>query len=214
MRSQKRLVSITFSVCLLTFLYCQALVEIERVKTQLMKPFPLRVLVVSKSPVTVSLLNTMLSGFFVNSVASIEEAQEHLRHASTVHPPLDFVLLDDQSEFRADSLARFMHALPKDPLKTSKIIHLYTPTTETLSGHSAFTSDTPGVVRMTKPPRKARLLQLLAIVKNPSDKPMARLGGPQSEGEGALQHRTLYGNILIAEGTCGPTIQGSLFLIS
>lgn len=178
----------------------QALVEIERIKTQLMKPHPLRVLVVSKSPATVSLLNTMLSGFFVSSVSSIEEAQEHLRNASTVHPPLDFILLDDQSEYRADELSQFIHSLPTDPFQDVKIIHLYTPTTDSLSGHNAFTSDTPGVVRMTKPPRKARLLQLLAIVKNPSDKPILPLGGTQSESEGALQHRTLYGSVLVAEG--------------
>lgn len=142
----------------------------------------------------------MLSGFFVSSVSSIEEAQEHLRNASTVHPPLDFVLLDDQSEYRADELTRFLHSLPTDPLKDTKIIHLYTPTTDSLAGHNAFASDTPGVVRMTKPPRKARLLQLLAIVKNPSDTPMVPLGGAQSE-ESALQQRTLFGNVLVAEGT-------------
>ena len=177
----------------------QALTEIERSKMQLMKPHPLRVLVVSKSPATVSLLNTMLSGFFVNSVSSIEEAQEQLRNASHVRPPLDFVLLDDQSEYRADELAKFLHSLPMDPLKDTKIIHLYTPTTDSLAGHSAFTSDTPGVVRMTKPPRKARLLQLLAIVKNPSDKPAAPLGGGQADAAG-MQQRTLFGNVLIAEG--------------
>ena len=142
----------------------------------------------------------MLSGFFVSSVSSIDEAKEHLRNASTIHPPLDFVLLDEQSEYRADELARFLHSLPMDPLKDTKIIHLYTPTTDALTGHSSFTSDTPGVIRMTKPPRKARLLQVLAIVKHPSDKPVMPIGEGAQSDEAGLQQRTLYGNVLVAEG--------------
>ncbi len=179
----------------------QALADIDRLKLQLMKPHPLRVLVTSKSPATVSLLNTMLSGFFIASVSSIEEAQEHLRNATTIHPPLDFVLLDDQSEHRADELARFLQALPVDTLKDTKIIHLYTPTTDSLSGHSAFTSDTPGVVRMTKPPRSGRLLQMLAVLKNPSQNKIIPSGGEaQSEDQKLAENRSLFGNVLIAEG--------------
>ncbi|PSS37163.1 hypothetical protein PHLCEN_2v1036 [Hermanssonia centrifuga] len=177
-----------------------ALAEIDRLKLQLMKPHPLRVLVTSKSPATVSLLNTMLSGFFIASVSSIEEAQEHLRNATTIHPPLDFVLLDDQSEHRADELARFLQALPADTLKDTKIIHLYTPTTDSLSGHSAFTNDTPGVVRMTKPPRSGRLLQMLAVLKNPSQNKIIPSGGEaQSEDQKLAENRSLFGNVLIAE---------------
>lgn len=168
---------------------------------QLMKPHVMRILVASQSPATCSLLNTMLSGFFVHSVNSIEQAQEYLRSSGAIHPPLDFVILDEQSETRADALCRFAHSLPMDPLKNTKIVHLYTPTTDSLTGHSAFSSDIPGVVRMTKPPRKARLLQMLAILNNPEAAKILPSGaGGQTDEQQTLQKRTLFGNVLIAEG--------------
>lgn len=143
----------------------------------------------------------MLSGFFVSSVSTSDDARNYLRTASTVHPPLDFVLFDDQSETRADALARFLHELPLDPLKDAKLLHMYTPTTDSLTGHSTFHSNTPGVIRMTKPPRKARLLQLLAILKNPDQNQVPAVGvGTQAAEQKALEHRRLFGNILIAEG--------------
>lgn len=192
------------SVALMNF---QALAEIEQLKMQLMSPYPLRVLIASRSPATQSLLNTMLSGFFVGAVSSIEQAQDYLRDACTTHPPLDFILLDEQSETRADELCRFLHQFPNDPFKDTKIVHLYTPTTDSLSGHSMFASNTPGVVRMTKPPRKARLLQMLAILKNPDQKQVltANVGGSSDEKQ-LLEARTLYGNVLIAEGTFSPPL--------
>ena len=143
----------------------------------------------------------MLNGFFVSSVSSIDEAQEHLQTASTIHPPLDFIILDEQDEKKADELARFVHLLPLDPLKDTKLLHLYTPTTDSVTGHSILNSTTPGVVRMTKPPRRARLLQMLAILKNPSQAPTPAIGfNAHTEEQMALNRRTLYGNILIAEG--------------
>ncbi|KAI0700426.1 histidine kinase [Cytidiella melzeri] len=178
----------------------EALIEIDRLKLQLIKPHPVRVLIVSKSPATASLLSTMLSGFFVNSVSSIDDAREYLQTASTIHPPLDFVLLDDQSEIRADELARFLQSLPLDPLRDTKLLHLYTPTTDSLTGHTAINSSTPGLVRMTKPPRRTRLLQMLAIMKNPGQAQTPAVGpGTYDEEQRALEQRTLFGNILIAE---------------
>lgn len=139
----------------------------------------------------------MLNGFFVTSVSSIEQAQEHLREARHTYPPLDFILLDEQSETRADELCRFVHQFPGDPYRNTQIIHLYTP----LTGQSTFTSNTPGVVRMTKPPRKTRLLQMLAILKNPSQEQVLKVGiTGQADEAKALEARTLYGNVLIAEG--------------
>ena len=147
----------------------------------------------------------MLSGFFVSSVSSIDDAQDYLRNADTVHPPLDFVLLDDQSETRADELARYLRTLPTDPLSDTKLLHLYTPTTDSLTGHSSFHSNTPGVIRMTKPPRRTRLLQMLAILKNPDQNHVPVVGlNTQAEEQKALEQRTLFGNILIAEGTKKP----------
>ncbi|KAI0090021.1 histidine kinase [Irpex rosettiformis] len=177
-----------------------ALAEVDRLKMQLMIPHPVRVLVISKSPATASLLSTMLSGFFVSSVSSIDEAREHLRTASTIHPPLDFILLDEQSETKADELARFLHSLPLDPLKDTKLLHLYTPTTDSVTGHSIFNSNTPGVIRMTKPPRRARLLQMLSLLKNPAQAQIPVVGlSAHADEQIALERRTLFGNILIAE---------------
>lgn len=143
----------------------------------------------------------MLSGFFVTSVSSLEEAQEYIREVRNTYPPLDFILLDEQSETRADALCRFLHTFPGDPFKNTQVVHLYTPTTDSLTGQSDFSSNTPGVVRMTKPPRKARLLQMLAILKNPNQKQVLKVGiTGQADEAKALESRTLFGNVLIAEG--------------
>lgn len=118
-----------------------------------------------------------------------------------MRPSLDFVLLDDQSETRADELARYLQNLPLSSLRDTKLLHLYTPTTDSLAGHSTFNSNTPGVVRMTKPPRKARLLQMLAILKNPDQNQAPAVGlGTHAQEQKALEQRMLFGNVLIAEG--------------
>ncbi|OBZ79765.1 Peroxide stress-activated histidine kinase mak2 [Grifola frondosa] len=103
----------------------QAFAEVQRLKSQLMKPHPLRILISSVSSATLSLLSTMLSGFYF------------------LHPPLDFVILDDQSESRADDLARTLQSLPYESLHDTKIIHLFTPTTDNLSGAPIQCSRTP-----------------------------------------------------------------------
>lgn len=142
----------------------------------------------------------MLSGFFVNSVASIEEVQQYLHDARAIHPALDFIILDEQSEARADELCRFLHRFPNDPFRDTKLIHLYTPTTDFLTGQSTFASNTPDAVRMIKPPRRARLLQMLAMLKNPGQAQVTTVGTESSDEQRALDARTLYGNVLIAEG--------------
>lgn len=153
----------------------------------------------------------MLGGFFVSSVSSVEEAQSFFREASNLRPLLDFVLLDEQSETRADELCRYLHEFPGDPFRDTKIIHLFTPTTDSLTGHSTFADNTPGVVRMTKPPRKARLLQMLAVLKNPDQKQVLKAGAAdQADEQQALEARTLYGNVLIAEGTSQSCCPGPL----
>ncbi|GJE87861.1 histidine kinase [Phanerochaete sordida] len=178
----------------------EALADISRLKAQLMVPQPLRVLVASQSPATHSLLSTMLGGFYVSSVSSVDEAHAFFLEASNIRSPLDFIILDEQSERRADELCRYLHQFPGDPFRDTKIVHLYTPTTDALTGHTIFSSDIPGVVRMTKPPRTARLLQTLGTLKNPGQKQIITTGASgQAEEQQALEARTLYGNVLIAE---------------
>jgi hypothetical protein len=179
----------------------------------LMKPRPLRIIVCSPSDVTLALLKTMLSGFSVDFASSIESIEAHLR-TSVLHQPLDFVILDDQSETHADDLARILRSFESSALRDTNIIHLYTPTINSLSGLALFSSSSPSIVKMTKPPRKARLLQTLASLKNVSN------GVPSDQTTGATKcvedstcSRTLYGNVLVAEGECLSTVCEKILII-
>lgn len=167
-----------------------------------MTPQPLSIVVCSPSDATLALISTMLSGFYITSVSSIQDAEAHLRNRRPLHSPLDFLILDDQSETHAEELASFLHSLRSTTFQDTQIIHLYTPTTDSLSGHAIFNSTTPGVVKMTKPPRKARLLQTLAGLK---DLPNAVTTSRATDVTRAMEdlaaaQRTLYGNVLVAEG--------------
>ncbi|CAL1696704.1 unnamed protein product [Somion occarium] len=177
-----------------------ALQEIEALHAQLVTPRPPHVLIISESSPTVSLLHTMLNDFSVASVPSREQAETYLFNAQSSSSQLDFVIFDSQSENGADELSRYLHSIPSDNFKATKLIHLYTPTTDTLTGHTTFRSDSPFVVRMTKPPRRARLLQTLLSANNPSKRPPTGSGGiARASSDDALTHRTLYGTVLIAE---------------
>ncbi|KII94402.1 hypothetical protein PLICRDRAFT_695401 [Plicaturopsis crispa FD-325 SS-3] len=179
----------------------KAIADVEGLKAQLMKPQPLEMLICSASESTLSLLEMMLSGFHVTRVLTMQEAEEFLRSLNPSDRALDFILLDDQSEAHAEELARFVDSLGLTGLKDTKIIHLYTPTTDSLGGHAIFSSNTPGVVKMTKPPRKARLLQTLAGLKDlPSPMTSSRTTDVTKAIEDlAAAQRTLYGNVLVAE---------------
>ncbi|KAF5338436.1 hypothetical protein D9758_012211 [Tetrapyrgos nigripes] len=139
------------------------LFDIENLKSDLMKPRAPKVLVISSSNVTLTLFSNMLSGFHAVLIPSLSDAESYLQNLDDSTSPLDFIILDDQSETHVDELAKFLQQ--HKFLLDTKIIHLYTPTTS-LSGRSIFGSSTPGVVKMTKPPRKGRLFQTLAGLKN------------------------------------------------
>ena len=146
----------------------------------------------------------MLDGFSVIAVSSIHEAEQHLRSSEFVSQQLDFVLLDDQSETRADDLARVLRTLPYPSLRDTKIIHLFTPTTDNLAGAPMLRNDmetVPGIVRMTKPPRQLKLLQTLAGLKNVLDQVPTKpiVNASELREEEALAQRTLFGNVLVAE---------------
>ena len=150
------------------------------------------------------MLTTMLSGFNVMSISNISDVELHLRNAEFLAQPLDFVILDDQSENRADDLTRFLRTLPYPSLQETKVIHLFTPTTDNLSGAPMLRNDIdspPGIVRMTKPPRQLKLLQVLAGLKNVPDQnpPRPIVDSSMLREEDALAQRTLFGNVLVAE---------------
>lgn len=167
-----------------------------------MKPRPLHLVVCSSSDATLAFLENMFDGFKVKPVSSIPDAQVYLQSLVHTSDTLDFVVLDDQSETHADELARFIRSLSARPLYDTRVLHLYTPITSG-AGHDVFGNRSIlGVVKMTKPPRKARMLQLLASLKNV---PSAISTNPSSDVAKALEaqavaQRTLYGNVLVAEG--------------
>jgi hypothetical protein len=170
-------------------------------RLSLMNPVPIRALVCSPSDSTLALLRTMLRCFVVTSTSSIRDALDILGRFSSTDPRLDFVILDDQSEAHADDLAR---CISSQAFQDTKVIHLYTPTTRD-SGQTVFANSTiSGVVKMTKPPREARLLQTLAGLKNLPNYISSNQTSDVAKAmeDLAAAHRTLFGNVLIAEGEC------------
>ncbi|KAF9498170.1 dual-domain HisK/Mak2 protein kinase [Pleurotus eryngii] len=170
--------------------------ELEELRASLVKPQPPRILLASASEATLSFFKNIFQGFNIISANSVQESEVQIRNIDNFDfPPLDFVILDDQSETRVDEFVRLLHSIKSRTLQNTKVIHMYTPTTSQ-PGESIFSSNTPGVHKMTKPPRKARLYQILASLKEggspvqPNPKPVPEL---------ASAPRTLYGNVLVAE---------------
>lgn len=182
--------------------WSQYMQDVEKTRQILLNSRIPHVLICSASEATLALLNTMLTGFQTRLVATILEAHQMLHQFTNSDETLDFVILDDQSESHAENLAQYLRGLGIKPFKDTKIIHLYTPTTST-NGSGIFANSTnPGVVKMTKPPRLARLLQALADIKR---LPHPFISHHSSDVAKAIEdlaraHRTLYGNVLIAEG--------------
>jgi hypothetical protein len=142
----------------------------------------------------------MLLGSEAVAVNSFVEAITYLREIAST--PLDFIILDDQLETHIEQVADALHRGPQELLKQTKIIHLYTPTTGSLPGSSSFNSHIPGVTKLTKPPRQVRLLQTMSSLRSAEGIIPTR---PASEVAAAMQtlaaaQRTLFGNVLVAEG--------------
>ncbi|KAF9258589.1 dual-domain HisK/Mak2 protein kinase [Marasmius fiardii PR-910] len=176
------------------------LYDIQNLRSIIMKPRPPHILVCSSSTTTLTLFSHMFSGFYVKLVSSTQDTETYIRSLAEPSTPLDFVVLDHQSESHADNLAQLLQSLNYPSLQETKIIHLYTPTTS-LSGRAIFGTSTTGVMKMTKPPRKAKILQTLAGLMN---LPNAISAKPTSDVAKAMDElvsaqRTLFGNVLIAE---------------
>ncbi|KAG6814453.1 hypothetical protein H0H92_007457 [Tricholoma furcatifolium] len=142
----------------------------------------------------------MLKDFQVKLVSSTLEAKAHLEGCRSFSMPLDFFILDEQSEESLNDILHFIHTPHSRAFQDTKIIHLYTPTTSG-SGQLVFgTSTIPGVVKMTKPPRTARILQTLAESKHlPNTMTTTSSLVSRAMDDLAAAKRTLFGNILIAE---------------
>lgn len=142
----------------------------------------------------------MFQGFNVKLTCSMPEAQAYIQSIRPTQDPLDFVILDDQSESHADDMARFLRSLTIPPLRETRVLHLYTPTT-TGMGDIFSSRSVLGVVKMTKPPRKARMLQFLAGLKDLPNavSTQSSVQAAKALEEQAAAQRTLYGNVLVAE---------------
>ncbi|KAF8746288.1 hypothetical protein AX14_000082 [Amanita brunnescens Koide BX004] len=178
----------------------KSLQDIERLKSVLMVPEPLNITVCSSSSATLAFMKTILTGFRVTVLRSIEEVHSHLSSLVSAAKPLDFIILDDQTESHADDLAKFVGSIG-GVLQETKVIQFYTPTMSR-AGHPVFgKSSTPGVVRMTKPPRRARILQTLAGLKNlPHEISTRNVTDIAKAAEDvSTAQRTLNGRVLVAE---------------
>ncbi|KAH8992121.1 hypothetical protein EDB92DRAFT_1945661 [Lactarius akahatsu] len=180
----------------------KAMRTIQRVQARLMEPRPPRVLISSPSDAATALLCSMLDGFEVSAVSTVEELETSLRLAETSSDTeLDCIILDHQAEATADGVARLLESFQSPMLKDTKLIHLYTPVTDPISSNPVFGNSTSGIIRMTKPPRKARLLQALAKLRKLPLETYADLRSAVALTVEELpeSQRTLFGNVLIAE---------------
>lgn len=167
-----------------------------------MQPRPLRIIVASPSDATRSLLSNMLINFSVTVASSIEEIEARLVDEDFIQNQLDFIIVDHQSESRVDELSHFLLSLRSSSTEDTRIIHLYTPTAATIAQTPSWGQPQAGLVRMTKPPRCIRLLQTLAELKGvSSDLPIVHNSDVSKALDNlAIAQRTLFGNVLIAEG--------------
>ncbi|KZT42789.1 hypothetical protein SISSUDRAFT_979545 [Sistotremastrum suecicum HHB10207 ss-3] len=157
-----------------------------------------KILIASPSPATRALLSSMLGRFHLIVVNSTAEAEKALQDLATANETLDFVVADHQSESKIDELSKILAG--SSAFSSCNLIHLYTPTAETLSRHPSWRNTTSGVVRLHKPPRTLKLLQQLATLKGITvDASMVRQSDVSQAIEGLATERTLYGKVLIAE---------------
>ena len=178
----------------------QASAEIHQLELNLNRTRRLEILVFSSSEATIKFLETFLEQFRVQATMDRKELQTRIRAYAASGVPLDFIISDDRAEGAAEGLARSLDDLS---LKDTRVIHLYTPTM-TRTGQLALpTSDKhPLIFRLTKPPRKCRMLQVLAQLKNLPDKLTTTHASDLMKAveDSSSAQRMLYGNVLIAEG--------------
>ncbi|KIJ68769.1 hypothetical protein HYDPIDRAFT_37202 [Hydnomerulius pinastri MD-312] len=178
----------------------KASLDLERLQNILSKLESKRVIVCSPSSATRALLHNILKGFDVIFSCNLDDVRSRIADI-TLDDRLDFVILDVQFDMHIGELIQHIRGSMNPALQNSKIIHLYTPTTDTLSGSAGVDGDSPGVFKMIKPPREARLLQILTDLMGlePCVSISPSVDIAQSRDAAEVPNRTLYGNILIAE---------------
>ncbi|KAI6159530.1 STKc type histidine kinase [Pisolithus thermaeus] len=170
--------------------------EVERLRSILTQPRPSKVVICSISSATRALLRSILKGFDVTLLSDLDAVRSHLEGYRR-DDQLDFLILDDQFQTQVADVIQILRC-PKIPaLYHTKIVHLYTPTTQSLSESTAIGGN-PNVAKIIKPARKLRILQVLAELKGVAfttpPSPVVTMS-PVVE----TPQRTLFGNVLIAE---------------
>ena len=157
----------------------------------------------------------------IKSVSSTEGAITTIKGEAQAGRMVDYVIVDEQSDARVEEIAKALDTYPS--LSSTKVIHLYIPTSETLGRRPAalVESRRPNgksggrVVRSTKPPRRNRMLQMLAslsdiardTILSPSQREsLVALPPPGRSPEQLSDRPRIRGNVLIAEGMTGGTL--------
>jgi len=168
--------------------------EILHIRQKLLIPVPLRILIASSSFDTTTRLSQILVGFDVVS-ASLTDARGKIRHLASMGHSLDFIIYDEQSNSEMEALALYITHWPC--FDATRLVQLYTPTAETLGRRSsAWAAENISnpmeltdiqlrarILRVNKPPRSGRILQLLASVRDhPQDAIMGLPHGVTSNG--------------------------------
>lgn len=136
------------------------------------------------------MLSTILKGLILEIASSIGEAENKLREAHSLHRRIDFLILDDQSDVNANYLARLLPLFSNTKSIPTQLIHFHTAT----KGCSGITDSS--VTKMPKPPRTYELLKKLDELSRRSPSKTTS----NSEPNDTPMSRTLYGNVLVAEG--------------
>lgn len=170
--------------------------EIEHLRSILTRPRPSKVVICSISSATRALLRSTLKGFDVTLLSDLDAVRCHLERYRW-EDQLDFLILDDQFQTQVADVMQILQCPTTPALYYTKVVHLYTPTTQSLS-ESAAIGGNPNVAKIIKPARKMRILQVLAELKGVAfstpPSPVVTIS-PVVE----TPQRTLFGNVLIAE---------------
>ncbi|KAL4069355.1 STKc type histidine kinase, partial [Scleroderma citrinum] len=162
----------------------------------LIQPLQSNVVICSASPATRALLRNILKGFDVTLLSDLDAVRTHLERYRW-GDRLDFLILDDQFQTQIVDVIQILRWSNTPSLRNTKVIHLYTPTTHSLS-ESAAIARNPNVAKIIKPPRRARILRVLAELKGITPSlPPSPVAATHTLVD--LPHRTLFGNILVAE---------------
>ena len=136
---------------------------INSLKSSLIAPKPPLIFITSPSKDIDALLRNMLDVFLVAAFRSIEDIETNLRIVDSKRNVVGFVMVDHPVESRVDEIAQDLQDTISASTSATRIIHLFTPTSETLSRNSTFGSEstqTGFVSRMTMPLRRSRMLRL------------------------------------------------------